>query len=422
MAASRPGAGGAAAMSYYPPSPLASPPRKRRDEGGLAGASPPSAGLGAVPSPARRRDDCGIAGTPPRRDICGFAGGSPPAADLGAVPSPARRHGACSPPPAPRALWRYEGGQREEGAATAEAPLAAVAEARQRPAWEVGASELLLKECLGTGATAEVHRALWHGTEVAVKRLRVCARAQFEKELHMLHELRHPNLVLFMGAVVASPPMIICEFCAGGTLFRLLHERPKLAFSWDKRRKVALDMAKGMLYLHRRSVIHRDLKSLNVLLAAEVCPSGEAPLAKIADFGLSRHMPAAPVAGEAPPPSGLGQLTQGLGTYLWMAPEVLAGHAYDQRADVYSYAVVLYELACRRLPFEGAGLQPISIALAISSGARPDLCHAQLGCPPALLALLRRAWAQVPSERPCFAQILQSLCVSDSSQSSGAPP
>jgi len=274
----------------------------------------------------------------------------------------------------------------------------------------VGASELLLRECLGAGATAEVHRALWHGTEVAVKRLRVCARAQFEKELHMLHELRHPNLVLFMGAVVASPPMIICEFCAGGTLFRLLHERPKPAFSWEKRHKVALDMAKGMLYLHRRSVIHRDLKSLNVLLAAEVGASGEAPLAKIADFGLSRHMPA---AGEGPPTPGRGPLTQGLGTYLWMAPEVLSGHAYDQRADVYSYAVVLYELACRRLPFEGAGLQPVSVALAISSGARPDLCHAQPGCPPALLALLRRAWAQAPSERPCFARVLQSLCGSD---------
>ncbi|CAK0874587.1 unnamed protein product, partial [Prorocentrum cordatum] len=251
-----------------------------------------------------------------------------------------------------------------------------------RPAWEVGASELLLRECLGAGATAEVHRALWHGTEVAVKRLRVCARAQFEKELHMLHELRHPNLVLFMGAVVASPPMIICEFCAGGTLFRLLHERPKPAFSWEKRRKVALDIAKGMLYLHRRGVIHRDLKSLNVLLAAEVGASGEAPCAKIADFGLSRHMPAAPAAEEGPPPSEAGQLTRGLGTYLWMAPEVLSGSAYDHRADVYSYAVVLYELACRRLPFEGTGLQPISVALAISSGARPDLCHMPARLPP----------------------------------------
>lgn len=374
--------------SYYPPS----PPRKR-----AGGATP-------VPRDAAASPISDAAGSP-ASDICG-------------VPSPARgrverRHSPGPSPKSPRPalplLWPGLGDGSEDKV-DKQAVSLLDRSSHQRQAWEVDAAELELHECVGVGANAEVYRALWHGTEVAVKQLRSgCTQSQFEKELSILRELRHPNLVLFMGASCSRGcrPAIVTEFCAGGTLFRLLHERQRLQFDWEQRRRVALDVAKGMNFLHRRRVIHRDLKSLNVLLAADV-EFGSLPSAKIADFGLSRHIPAATIGAEGPSIDD-GQMTRGLGTYLWMGPEVLGGAVYDQRADVYSYGMLLYEVVCRRLPFEGSGLQPISIAMAVTGGARPDLRCAHSGCPPALLAVLEDAWAQAPSQRPSFMDILQSL-------------
>merc|ERR1712232_1402918 len=95
--------------------------------------------------------------------------------------------------------------------------------------------------------------------------------AEFRREVAVLLQLRHPNLVLFMGASVApGHPIIVSELCEGGTIFRLLHLRLELPLSWSQRIKVADDTAKGMNFLHMRRVVHRDLKSLNLLLTTKV--------------------------------------------------------------------------------------------------------------------------------------------------------
>merc|ERR1712080_99106 len=113
------------------------------------------------------------------------------------------------------------------------------------------------------------------------------------------------------------------------------------------------DTAKGMTSLHRRRVVHRDLKSLNLLLASKV-EGQDMPCTKISDFGLARPLPADAVMSSAsessPVEQSLGMMTGGVGTYHWMAPEILTGRSYDERVDVYSYGVVLYELLCRRIP------------------------------------------------------------------------
>lgn len=269
--------------------------------------------------------------------------------------------------------------------------------------WEVDHTELRLEELLGTGSTAEVYRASWHGTDVAVKKLRSSGQlsTEFRREILVLLRLRHPNLVLFMGACTQSPSaLIISEFCAGGTVFALLHQQRKLALSWKQRLHFALDVAKGVNFLHRRQVVHRDLKSLNLLLANAVQTSDDVPQVKVSDFGLSRVFKADQVSA---------CMTSGAGTYHWMAPEVLSGQSYDEKIDVYSYGICLFEFITRRIPYEGSGLEPVSIAVAVSKGRRPDMSCIPPDCPADLRFTMECCWAHRPSGRPGFDTILETL-------------
>lgn len=267
--------------------------------------------------------------------------------------------------------------------------------------WLVDTADFQLEELIGTGTTAEVFRGTWHGTEVAVKKLRHSGplSVEFARELSVLLRLRHPNLVLFMGASRQSPAMIISEFCAGGTIFSLLHQRTELCLRWAQRLRIAVDVAKGMNFLHHRQVIHRDLKSLNLLLAAPV-GSATVPSVKISDFGLSRGLPE---------PKSQACMTSGAGTYHWMAPEVLSGQGYDEKIDVYSYGICLFELISRRIPFDGSGLEPVAIAVAVSKGRRPDLGQVPRDCPPDLRFTMECCWAQSPTGRPGFDTIHETL-------------
>ncbi|CAM9879142.1 unnamed protein product, partial [Phaeothamnion confervicola] len=149
---------------------------------------------------------------------------------------------------------------------------------------------------------------------------------------------------------------------------------------------IAQEVAEGMRYLHAMGVLHRDLKSTNILLDV----SGHV---RIVDFGLSCL--AAPGR----------DMTAETGTYRWMAPEVIRHEPYSAAADVYSYAVVLWELITREQPF--AGLTPIQAAFAVArQGLRPPLPS---GLPPALAGLVKRCWHANPALRPSFAGVCAAL-------------
>lgn len=313
---------------------------------------------------------------------------------LARFPSGIRGPGA-TPHRAPTPPGRTPAREPSIGAPPAAAPV--IAE------WEVEPSELRFEEMLGTGSTAEVFRASWHGTDVAVKRLRGSGQLpmEFVREISVLLRLRHPNLVLFMGAATqAPPPLIISEFCAGGTVFALLHQRRDLALPWGHRASMAIDVAKGMNFLHRRQVVHRDLKSLNLLLAGQVASQGDMPPVKVSDFGLSRAWPSE---------QQRAFMTSGCGTYHWMAPEVLDGHRYNEKVDVYSYGICLFELIARRIPYDGSGLEPVSIAVAVTRGRRPDASFIPKDCPADLRFTMECCWAHSPSSRPGFDTILETL-------------
>ena len=133
------------------------------------------------------------------------------------------------------------------------------------------------------------------GCEVAVKKLRVSrmsakAIRDFHSEVVLMRALRHPNIVLFMGLVM-DPVCLVTEYCHNGNLFDLLHdtvddedsENYAVKIPWQRRIRIALDVARGMNFLHTSTpvIIHRDLKSLNILV-------DEKWTAKVSDFGLSR--------------------------------------------------------------------------------------------------------------------------------------
>lgn len=206
---------------------------------------------------------------------------------------------------------------------------------------------------IGAGAAADVFKANYKHTDVAVKKLKVSTlikngelSLEYQREIEALTHFSHPNLLLFMGAAAEEgQPIIVTEFCHGGTLFEVLHEKRKSIpnISWRQRHKMALDIAKGMHFMHSSNppLMHRDLKSLNLLCQQKITGPSSYVNVKISDFGLTRHVNEQASI----------RMTGQAGTFHWMAPEVLMNEPYSEKADVYSYGIVLWEILAREPPF-----------------------------------------------------------------------
>ena len=269
-----------------------------------------------------------------------------------------------------------------------------LAEKDKKPAWYIPYEELSLGQKIGRGAFGDVLLAEWHGTSVAVKRLQnvhPSAHSDFRREVGLLHKLRHPNVILFMGACT-SPTQELCiimEHAANGSLYGVLRRKATITFDGDTIVRWATEMARGMNYLHTRSppILHRDLKSGNVLV-------DEDWHLRVSDFGLARIR------------AGSTCQTQ-VGTWGWMAPEVLEHGSYDEKADVYSYAIVLWEMVARDEPFKG--MHPMQVAKAVDRGERPPMPAAEDACPRGYRSLIEQCWHSKPQARPSFEDILKML-------------
>ena len=150
-----------------------------------------------------------------------------------------------------------------------------------------------------------------------------------------MESLRHPNVVMFMGACTKFPNLaIVLEYCANKSLWSVL-QNEKIPLNWEDKKRLSLEIARGINYLHcsPTPVIHRDLKSLNILI-------DESYRAKIGDFGWTR------LKGE--------KMTKKIGTFQWMAPEVITGDKYTEKADVFSFGIILWEIASRQPPYKRA--------------------------------------------------------------------
>jgi tRNA A-37 threonylcarbamoyl transferase component Bud32 len=252
--------------------------------------------------------------------------------------------------------------------------------------------ELDIKQEIGRGTTGSTYLALWRGTKCAVKVMQVQKEGadrdmllkDFGREVSVLNKAHHPNICQFLGCALDPPTYcVVLEYMEGGSLYEYLR-RPNGQVDFFV---TANSVARGMEYLHEHcQMLHRDLKSPNLLMDA----SGKA---KIADFGLTCLAD-----------TGV-EKTAEIGTYRWMAPEVISHEDYGFPADVYSYGIILYEILTRELPF--SGVSPMKVALSVSGeGLRPTLPPTT---PESISALISDCWHQEPSRRPTFKQVITRL-------------
>jgi len=261
------------------------------------------------------------------------------------------------------------------------------AEALNDEVWHISLEELKLERRIGAGSAGTTYVAAWQGAVVAVKVATTgsVGVSGWRAEFRALKQLRHPNVVRCLGAVVAPPTYcLVLEYCAGGDLRQALGAPTPAGFFW----MVADGVAAGMAYLHRKGIMHRDLKSSNILL-------GESGGVKVTDFGLS-------VIENTTRPETQGEE---IGTFRWMAPEVCRRESYRKSADVYSFGIVLWELLTHDVPFRTFTALQAATAVAIQ-GLRPPLPP---DTPEQLAALVRKAWSGSPAERPAFTEVMTTL-------------
>ncbi|KAI3706086.1 hypothetical protein L1987_76341 [Smallanthus sonchifolius] len=186
------------------------------------------------------------------------------------------------------------------------------------------------------------------------------------------------------------------EFMAGGSLYDFLHNQ-RGHFDVPTIIKIALHISKGMNYLHQNNIIHRDLKSANLLMdengVSKLSLLCLVIIVKISDFGVARVQ------------NKSGIMTAETGTYRWMAPEVIEHRPYSQKADVFSFGIVVWELLTKKLPY--ANLNPLQAAIGVvQKGLRPVIPkHTH----PEIAGLLEQCWQQDPSLRPEFSEIITVL-------------
>ncbi|KAI5071494.1 hypothetical protein GOP47_0013745 [Adiantum capillus-veneris] len=260
--------------------------------------------------------------------------------------------------------------------------------------WEIPWEELVVGERIGLGSYGEVYHGVWHGTEVAVKKfldqdISGDALKEFRREVQLMKRMRHPNVVLFMGAVMRAPNLsIVTEILPRGSLYRLIH-RSNNQLDERRRMRMALDVARGMNYLHNSTpvIVHRDLKSSNLLVDKNW-------VVKVCDFGLSRKKHSTFLSSKST-----------AGTPEWMAPEVLRNEPSNEKCDVYSFGVILWELATLQQPW--AGMNPMQVVGAVGFQQRtldiPD------NMDPAIVRIIQQCWQSDPAARPSFADIMAAL-------------
>jgi serine/threonine protein kinase len=274
----------------------------------------------------------------------------------------------------------------------------------KEPSILLSMDRIQMVEEIGEGTSAKVHLGSLDGQEVAVKRMndKISAMSNRSKlnlarEVKILQRVNHDHLVKFFGIAESGGVChIVMEYCSGDTVFDILYDESEtFDISWPQKTKICQDVASAMLYLHtfQPQIIHRDLKSLNLLLKQTLESSIDIPFVKVADFGHSRLVP-----------EGGCQMTKGAGTDHWRAPEMFEETAYDEKVDVYSYSMVLYEVLCQQVPFEEV-TDKARLCLKVLQGQRPSLEALLPDCPEALSSVMIRCWSPEPSDRPSFGEI-----------------
>ncbi|KNC47587.1 TKL/LISK protein kinase [Thecamonas trahens ATCC 50062] len=311
--------------------------------------------------------------------------------------------------------------------------MAVMARSWLEPRYFLDPAKLEMGHELGEGAFGQVYAAVYEGSVTAVKEITVndaelppfVIKAFLKlivREVRLLQELRHPNVLSFVGAVFPDDGglsfRLVTEFMARDTVRKQLDDYGH-SLGWHIRLRMAADSARGMAYLHTQNILHRDLKSENLFISQEW-------RTKLGDFGFARVAATTKEVTAAPEPAAPDRSRSRsrsrsrrsrsridrsrmtiCGTEDFMAPELRMGKAYDSTADVFSFGIVLFEIL--------TGLQADDPPLARDRGSEYTLDYSLLrayvpaSVPPALLELAIAATAPDADARPSMANILYEL-------------
>ncbi|KAB2597673.1 seven transmembrane domain-containing tyrosine-protein kinase 1-like [Pyrus ussuriensis x Pyrus communis] len=271
----------------------------------------------------------------------------------------------------------------------------------QLPCYEVNHTEVNMDEAalIGEGSYVEIYVVRWRGTEVAAKTIRSSIASYpkvknfFMKELALWQNLRHPNIVQFLG-VLKHPDRLIflTEYLCNGSLHDILKRKGRLDLQTVL--SFALDIARGMNYLHQHKphpIIHRGLTPRNVL------QDGAGRL-KVTDFGLSKIAQENDVSGY--------KMTGRTSSYRYMAPEVYCRESYGTSIDIFSFALIVHEMFLGGPPSLAEDPEKIADKHAYEDSRPPLYSYLH---PEPIRTLLKACWHQDPDCRPTFEEIILQL-------------
>ncbi|XP_038711725.1 probable serine/threonine-protein kinase PBL19 [Tripterygium wilfordii] len=187
------------------------------------------------------------------------------------------------------------------------------------------------KNFLSEGGFGSVYRGELNGLKIAVKQLKNASlqgEKEFKSEVQVLSKARHENLVMLLGSCSeGNHRLLVYEYVCNGSLDQHISKHARRPLSWEKRMKIAMGAAKGLLYLHENNIIHRDMRPNNILVTHDY-------ESMLGDFGLARKQEDSDHSSE----------TRVVGTLGYLAPEYAECGKVSKKTDVYSFGVVLLQL------------------------------------------------------------------------------
>eukprot|EP00747_Dinoflagellata_sp_TGD_P135356 gnl/TRDRNA2_/TRDRNA2_175453_c0_seq1.p1 gnl/TRDRNA2_/TRDRNA2_175453_c0~~gnl/TRDRNA2_/TRDRNA2_175453_c0_seq1.p1 ORF type:complete len:336 (-),score=40.28 gnl/TRDRNA2_/TRDRNA2_175453_c0_seq1:282-1289(-) len=248
-----------------------------------------------------------------------------------------------------------------------------------------------IHELLGSGSFGDVYRCTIAGVDeqIALKVLKTQVPPEMNREVNIMGQLCHPNLVSLLGVRQIIPYCLVLELCSGGSLHQLVHVkeiREQFPSLWTQHwARAVYDVACALEYLHQRDIVHRDVKAGNCFLSVPARPGFELPVVKLGDLGFARELASI--------------MTLGVGTIRYMAPEVSNSGAYGLPADIFSCGMLLYEVLTGKVPFAHKR-NPAHIHYAICHGRRPSLrCLEDDGIKQYFADIVDECWNHDPAER-----------------------
>ncbi|CAF3565981.1 unnamed protein product [Adineta steineri] len=269
--------------------------------------------------------------------------------------------------------------------------------------------DLRVEKCIGQGGFADVYRGVWLSQqhEVAIKIIRVThltdrVTQEFMREIHIMHKIRCDHVLNVFGACMEPQVYaLVIEYMELGSLFDVLQKK-KIQFTWPDRWSIALQMVKGINYLHHLQppVVHRDIKSLNFLLKEG---ARQQFVIKVGDFGL------ADIRKETIRQTNCNNITppSTIGTVQWLAPELFTFGRPTLASDVFALAVVFWELATGLIPYEHSNESVIRLAV-----CHGDRLVIPTEIPDQFRDIITRAWAQDPNTRSTCPMIIDAITLS----------